>query len=302
MLKEIVKDKLQKMLKVYFIYLISDSQWVSPLVVVPNKNGKWRICVDYSELNKATLKDHFPMPFINQVLDTLAGKKLFSFLDRLSGYNQIKITLEDHNKTTFTCPWGTYAYKFLPFSLCNSLATFQREVLAIFSNLIHECVDVYVDDFFVYGNELDESLQNLEKVLIRCIGSNLSFSNEKCFMLLTEGIVLGHHISLEGIKMDPTKVEVILKLPNPKIQKDVRIFLGYAGYYCRFIENLGKIALPLLKLLAKDVEFHWNSNNTSTKRTKLETTISYLNICIKYNHGRGIRSKGRILNLCHLFY
>ena len=102
-----------------------------------------------------------------------------------------------------------------------------------------------MDDFSMYGNEFDESSQNLEKVLIRCIESNLSLSNEKWFMLLTEGIVLGHHISPEGIKVDPTKVKIIPKLPNPKIQKDVRSFLGYVGYYHRFIEKFSKIALPL---------------------------------------------------------
>lgn len=104
-------------------------------------------------------------------------------------------------------------------------------------------------------NEFDESLQNLEKVLKRCIESNLSLSNEKCFILLTKGIVLGHHISPEGIKVDPAKLEIILKLSSPKNQKDVRIILGYVGYYQRFIENLSRIALPLFKLLVKDVEF-----------------------------------------------
>ena len=109
-LKEVVKAELQKLLDVNFIYPISDSKWVSPLVVVPKKNGKWKICVDCRELNKATQKDHFPLPFIDQVLDTLAGKKFFSFLDGFSGYNQIQIAPEDQDKTTFTCPWGTFAY------------------------------------------------------------------------------------------------------------------------------------------------------------------------------------------------
>ena len=127
--------------------------------------------------------------------------------------------------------------------------------MAIFVDLVYECVEVYIDDFSVYGNKFDESLQNLEKVLKRCIKSNLSLSNKKCFMLLTEGIVLGHHISPEGIKVDPTKVEIILKLPSTKNQKDVRSFLGYVGYYRRFIENFSRIALPLFKLLVKDVEF-----------------------------------------------
>jgi len=123
-LRDIVKAKLQKLLDVNFIYPISDSKWVSPLVVVLRNNGKWWICVEYRELNKATQKDHFPLPFIDQVLDTLAGKKFFSFLDGFSGYNQIEIALEDQDKTTFTCPWRTFAYRVLPFGLCKAPATF----------------------------------------------------------------------------------------------------------------------------------------------------------------------------------
>jgi hypothetical protein len=110
------------------------------------------ICIDYRELNKATSKDHFPLPFIDQVLDTLAGKKYFSFLDGFSGYNQIQLSLEDQDKTTFTYPWGTFAYQVFPFGLCNAPTTFQWVVLGIFSYLIHDCVEVYMDDFIVYGN------------------------------------------------------------------------------------------------------------------------------------------------------
>ena len=135
-LKDIVKEELQKLLNANFIYPISDSKWVSSLVIVPKKNGKQRVCVDFCELNKATLRDYFPLPFINQVLDTLSGKKYFSFLDGYSGYNQIQIALEDQDKTTFMCPWGTFTYRVLPFGLCNAPASFQRAVLGIFSNLI----------------------------------------------------------------------------------------------------------------------------------------------------------------------
>lgn len=131
-LREIVKEELQKLLNAGFIYPISDSEWVSPLVVVPKKNGKWIVCVDYRALNKATQKYHFPLPFIDQVLDNLAGKRLFSFLDGLSGYNQIKISPQDQDKTTFTSPWGTFAYRVLPFRLCNAPTTFQRAVIEFF--------------------------------------------------------------------------------------------------------------------------------------------------------------------------
>ena len=115
-------------MNVDFIYLIFDSPWVSPLVIVPKKNGKWHIRVDYRELNKATQKDHFLLPFIDKVLDSLDGKQYFSFLDGFSGYNKIQITLEYQDKTTFTYPWETFYYRVFPFGLCNAPSTFHREV------------------------------------------------------------------------------------------------------------------------------------------------------------------------------
>ena len=151
------------------IYAIRDNEWISPLVLVPKKNWNWRIYVNYQELNKATKKDHFPLPFIDQVLDGLAGKKLFSFLDGFSGYNQIQISPEDQDKTTFTCPWGTFAYRVLPFGLCNAPATFQRAALSIFFELVHDLVEIYMDDFTPYGSNFQEALSNLGKVLDKCI-------------------------------------------------------------------------------------------------------------------------------------
>ena len=146
-----------------FIYPISDSEWVSSLVLVRKKNCKWRIYVDYWELNKATKKDYFPLPFIDQVLNGLAGKKLFSFLDGFDGYNQIMISQEDQDKTPFTCPWGTFSYRALPFGLCNSLATFQREILSIFAELVHDSIEIYMDDFTPYRCDFLEDISNLGK-------------------------------------------------------------------------------------------------------------------------------------------
>lgn len=176
-LREIVKEELQKLLNVGFIHPILDSQWVSPLVLFPKKNGKWRIWADYRALNKATKKDHFTLSFIDHVLYTLVGKKFFSFLEGFSGYNQIRIAPKDQDKTTFTFPWGTFDYNVLPFGLCNDPTTFQRAVLSIFADLIHDCIEVYMDDFTVYGNTYEEAKANLENVLKRCIETNLSLSD-----------------------------------------------------------------------------------------------------------------------------
>jgi hypothetical protein len=266
---------LQKLLQANLIYPISDSQWVSPLVIVPQKNGKWRICVDFMELNKATHRDYFPLPFIDQVLDTLSGKKYFSFLDGFSGYNQIQIAPEDQEKTTFTCPWGTYAYRILPFALCNALATFQRVVLAIFSELTNDCVEFYMDEFTVHGKYFQEALTSLQKVLIRCKETNLSMSNEKSKMMLTEGIVLGHHISGSGMRVDPTKIHIITQIRIPSPQKEVCSFLGHVGYYRRFILNFTSLATPLFKLLSKEAEFNWDDEcqiSFEILKQKLSTT------------------------------
>jgi hypothetical protein len=224
-LREILKEELQKLLKVGFIYPISDSEWVSPFVIVFKKNGKWRMCIDYRALNKSTQKDHFPLPFIDQVLDSLSGKKFFSFLDGFSGYNQIKIAPQDQDKTTFTSPWGNFSYRVLPFGLCNAPATFQRAVIGIFFDMINDSMEIFMDDFTPYGVSFEEALQNLKKVLNRCIQSNLSLSIKKCHMMMSEGVVLGHFISSQGIQVDPSKIQVIENLPIPKTQTDVRSFL-----------------------------------------------------------------------------
>lgn len=178
----------------------------------------------------------------------------FSFPDGFNGYNQIRVALDDQEKTTFTCPWGTYAYKVLPFWLCKSPTTFQRVVLTIFVDLIHDYVDVYMDDFTIYGNTFEEVLGNLKKTLKIFQESNPSLSND-FFLMVNEGVVLGNHVSLLGIKVDPHKFEVTINFPIPSSQRDVRSFLGHAWYYSCFIKKNS----PFFKLLAKDIEFYWNS-------------------------------------------
>eukprot|EP00253_Pinus_taeda_P004093 PITA_04093 len=215
---------------------------------------------DYRALGKATQKDHFPLPFIDQVLDNLVGKKFFSFLDGFSGYNQIRIAPQDQDKTTFTSPWGTFSYRVLPFRLCNAPVTFHRAVIGIFSDMINDSLEIFMDDFSPYGTTFEDALQNLEKVLKRCIEAHLALSTEKCHMMMNEGIVLGHFVSLLGIQVDPAKIQVILTLPIPKTRTEVRSFLGHAGYYKIFIKDFSNIASPLFVLLTKNVEFKWTAN------------------------------------------
>ncbi|KAM6579410.1 hypothetical protein CsatA_003184 [Cannabis sativa] len=194
------------------------------------------------------------------MLDKLAGQEYYCFLDGYSGYHQIAIAPEDQEKTTFTCPYGTFAFRRMPFGLCNAPATFQRCMMAIFSDLIEKCIEVFMDDFSVFGSSFDQCLSNLELVLARCEDSNLVLNWEKCHFMVTEGIVLGHKISKEGIEVDRAKVSTIENLPPPISVKGVRSFLGHAGFYRRFIKDFSKVAKPLSNLLASGVPFEFGKD------------------------------------------
>ena len=274
---EVVRAEVLKLLQAGIIYPISDSTWVSPTQVVPKKSGittvynekgeeiptrlttGWRVCIDYRRLNEVTRKDHFPLPFMDQLLERISGYPFYCFLDGYSGYFQIEIAAEDREKTTFTYPFGTYAYRRMPFGLCNALATFQRCMLSIFSDLVERIMEVYMDDITVYGENFEKCLFNLETILHRCIEKNLVLNWEKCHFMVSQGIVLGHIISEKGIEVDKAKVDLISKLPPSTNVKTVRQILGHAGFYRRFIQDFSKIAKPLYKLLEKDATFEWDS-------------------------------------------
>nr|GFB00342.1 reverse transcriptase domain-containing protein [Tanacetum cinerariifolium] len=201
---DVIKKEVEKLLDAGLIYPISDSPWVSPIHCVPKKGGMtiikndenklvptrlvtgWRVCIDYRKLNEATRKDHFLLPFMDQMLERLAGNEYYCFLDKFSRYFQILIDLKDQEKTTFTCPYRTFAYKRMPFGLCNAPRTFQRCMMAIFHDMIERTMKVFMDDFL-----------------------------EKSHFMVKEGIVLGNKISKKGIEVDKAKIEVILKLPHP---------------------------------------------------------------------------------------
>jgi len=234
------------------------------VTVVQNKEGElvptrvqsgWRVCIDYRKLNTATRKDHFPLPFIDQMVEQLAGHEHYYFLDGYSGYNQVPVDPEDQEKTTFTCPFGTFAYRRMPFGLCNAPATFQRCMISIFSDMVEHFLEIFMDDFSVFGSTFEECLHHLTLVLVRCKEKNLVLNWEKCHFMVKQGIVLGHVISHRGIEVDKAKVDLISNLPPPRTVKEVRSFLGHAGFYRRFIQNFSKIALPLCKLLVKEGPF-----------------------------------------------
>nr|GEU59832.1 reverse transcriptase domain-containing protein [Tanacetum cinerariifolium] len=204
---------------------------VSPIHCVPKKGGMtvvenedneliptrlvtgWRVCIDYRKLNDVTRKDHFPLPFMDQMLERLAGNELYCFLDGFFGYFQIPIDPQYQEKTTFTCLYETFAYRRMPFGLCNAPATFQRCMMAIFHDMIEKTIEVFMDDFSVFSDSFSLCLSHLDKMLQRCEDTNLVLNWEKCHFMVKEVIVLGHKISKSGIKVDRAKVDVIAKLP-----------------------------------------------------------------------------------------
>ncbi|GJX53704.1 reverse transcriptase domain-containing protein [Tanacetum coccineum] len=232
---EVVKKEIVKLLDTGIIYQIADSPWVSPIHCVPKKDGitvvtnendelvltrtitGWRVCIDYRKLNEAAAKDHFPLLFMDQMLERLAGNKYLCFLDGFSG--------------------------------C---------MLAIFHDMIEKLFEVFMDDFFVFGNSFDTCLNNLDKMLQRCKYAHLVLNWEKCHFMVKEGIMLGHKVSNAGIEVDKAKINVISKLPPPTNIKGVRSFLEHANFYRRFIKDFSKIARPITKLLEKDTPFEFD--------------------------------------------
>ncbi|GJU60290.1 reverse transcriptase domain-containing protein [Tanacetum coccineum] len=201
---DVIKKEVEKLLDAGLIYPISDSPWVSPVHCVPKKGGMtvvtneenelvptrlvtgWRVCIDYRKLNEATCKDHFPLPFMDQMLERLAGNEFYCFLDGFSGYFQIPIDPKDQEKTTFTCPYGTFAYRRMPFGLCNAPGTFQRCMMAIFHDMIEKTMEVFMDDFSVFGDSFSSCLANLDKMLKRCEDTKLALNWEKSHFMVKE--------------------------------------------------------------------------------------------------------------------
>ena len=216
---------------------------------------KGRVCIDYWKLNAATKKDHFPLPFIDQILDKLSGQGFYCFLDGYSGYNQLAIHPDNQEKTTFTCPFGTYTFQRMSFGLCNAPATFQRCMMAIFSDFIGESIEVFMDDFLVFGPSFDACLKHLTQILDVCIKKRLILSWEKSHFMVREGILLEHLVSSKGLEVDKAKVEVIQVLALPKSIRELRSFLGHVGFYCHFIHDFSKFLKPLNSLLCKEKDF-----------------------------------------------
>lgn len=241
----------------------SISEWASPPVLVRKKDGKMRFCIDYRALNKVTTKDAFPIPNIQDCIDTLGGNTFFSSLDMASGYWQVLVDERDRHKTAFTTKYGLYEHVRLPFGLCNSPATFSRVIQEVLRGLTwKECL-AYLDDVIILGRDMLSHTRNLSSVISRFEKFNLKLKAQKCELYQTEIKFLGKLVSQNGISVNPESIEIIKKWPIPKDTKQLESFLGFANYHRNHVKGYAEITHTLYHLMktSKKSKFTWSDEN-----------------------------------------
>lgn len=239
----------------------SCSPFASPVLLVKKKDGSWRYCVDYRKLNSLTIKDSYPIPLIDDLLDELGKIKVFSKIDLRAGYHQIKVRKEDIQKTAFVTSAGHYEFKVMPFGLTNAPATFQALMNEVFRQQLREFVLVFFDDILVYSSSEEQHLTHLQEVLTILLKHQLFPRRSKCSFAQTQIDYLGHVITQNGVGVDPQKIQAVKDWPIPTTVKALRGFLGFTCYYIKFVRNYGIIAKPLTNLLRKG-QFEWSQEAT----------------------------------------
>ncbi|MCO5593602.1 hypothetical protein L7F22_047617 [Adiantum nelumboides] len=249
-----LKEKIYKFKKAKFIYEIEHTDWVSPIVVDPKKNEKLRVCINLKNVNTATIRDNYPLPIIDHVIERVAGREAYSFLDGFSSYNQLAIKLKDQHKMAFATEWGIFAYRVMLFGLTNAPATFQRLMSHAFKEYLRQFLEIYMDDLCMHSLIKMEHIEYLTKVYEKCRLYRICLNPKKSVFMVRQGKTLGHIVSKNGISTDMEKILVIVESPRPLRVKEVQAFMGHCGYYHRFIYLYAIIAKPLYALITK---FEW---------------------------------------------
>ncbi|GJU82254.1 putative reverse transcriptase domain-containing protein [Tanacetum coccineum] len=235
----------------------SSSPWGAPVLFVKKKDGSFRMCIDYRELNKLTVKNRYPLPRIDDLFDQLQGSRVYSKIDLRSGYHQLRVREEDISKTAFRTRYGHYEFQVMPFGLTNAPAVFMDLMNRVCKPYLDRFVIVFIDDILIYSKSRKEHEGHLKLILNLLKKEELYAKFSKCEFWLSKVQFLGHVIDSEGIHVDPAKIEAIKDWASPKTPTEIRQFLGLAGYYRRFIEGFSKIARPMTKLTQKSMKFEW---------------------------------------------
>lgn len=253
----------------------STSAWSSPIILVKKKNGELRFCVDYRKLNAVTVGHAHPLPRVDDIFDSLGNSQYFSTLDLKSAYWQVPVAEKDRHKTAFVTQNGLYEFNRMPFGLANAPSTFQRAMDLVLSGLSYIICLCYLDDVIVFGRNFQEHYDRLRTVLLRLRSHNLRVKLEKCTIAARQVSFLGHIVSQHGIKPDPAKIEAVSKIDRPRTVKDIRSFLGLAGYYRKFIPAFSTISAPLLHLTHKTAKFVWTSECEHAFQTLKQSLCSF---------------------------
>ncbi|GKB63699.1 putative reverse transcriptase domain-containing protein [Tanacetum coccineum] len=239
----------------------SSSRWGAPVLFVKKKDGSFRMCIDYRELNKLTIKNHYPLPRIDDLFDQLQGSQFFSKIDLRSGYHQLRVHEDDIPKTAFRTRYGHFEFTVMPFGLTNAPAIFMDLMNRVCRPYLDKFVIVFIDDILIYSKTQEEHVEHLRLVLELLKKEKLYAKFSKCEFWLREVQFLGHVINGNGIHVDPSKIEAVKNWKAPRTPTEVRSFLGLAGYYRRFIENFSKIAKSLTILTQKSKTFNWGEEH-----------------------------------------
>uniref|UniRef100_A0A2N9J929 Reverse transcriptase domain-containing protein n=1 Tax=Fagus sylvatica TaxID=28930 RepID=A0A2N9J929_FAGSY len=254
-----ITQEVKKLLAAGFIKPIQHPRWLSNIVPVKKKNGQIRCCVDFRNLNKACPKDEFPLPNMDLLIDSAAGHAMFSFMDGFSGYNQIRMSTRDAEKTAFRTPIGNFYYTVMPFGLKNAGATYQRTMTAMFHDMMHKEIEDYVDDIVVKSKKREDHLGILRKVFDRCRLYKLKMNPLKCAFGVSAGKFLGFLVHNRGIDVDPAKASAIATMKAPTSHKELKSFLGRLSYIRRFIPGLAAVTAVFTPLMKKGVPFIWST-------------------------------------------
>ncbi|XP_022872734.1 uncharacterized protein LOC111391716 [Olea europaea var. sylvestris] len=282
--RQVINEEINKLIKAQFIREVNYPDWLTNVVLVKKACGKWRVCIDFTDLNKGCPKDSYPLPRIDDLVDSTSGHKLYSFLDAFSGYHQILMTEEDQEKTSFMADSAIYYYKVMPFGLKNAGATYQRLVNKVFAGMIERNIEACVDDMVVKSKKVGHHVSDLEEVFATLHKYRMKLNLKKCAFGVASRKVLGFMITHRGIEANPDKIRALASMESPKTKKEVQKLTGRVAALNRFMSRAADKCFPFFKVLRGNRNFEWDEECERAFH-ELKETLASPPILTKPEHG-----------------